>query len=354
MAKEVINVGSNPNDGTGDPIRTSFIKCNSNFTELYNSIAGNIVSNAISSGNSNVFVAANGAISISSAGTSNVVVISATGLTTTGNISANYYSGNGSQLTGILGFSTVNANGNAVTANSMSSTLILSPGSGISIEANTVSDIITISANANVALTEIVNGNSNVSVTANGNVNISANGSSDILTVFSDDLGWNTGSPRQVIANAFFRSTEGIRAPNLFARSNIYSTVNDGQISGGNLAILNSVAANVYNTGIDLVTALSSTISLDYQISLFFPGNLTDVGTATLANSQGSVIKQLISASYDTWTVTANSAFWGGNGNITLSGVGNVGGVSSATLIFAPTAGNTWVPISTMGNVIFD
>jgi hypothetical protein len=35
MAREVINVGSVPNDGTGDPIRTAYQKCNANFGELY-------------------------------------------------------------------------------------------------------------------------------------------------------------------------------------------------------------------------------------------------------------------------------------------------------------------------------
>lgn len=35
MAREVINVGSVPNDGTGDPIRTAYTKCNNNFGELY-------------------------------------------------------------------------------------------------------------------------------------------------------------------------------------------------------------------------------------------------------------------------------------------------------------------------------
>lgn len=38
MAKQTINVGSSANDGTGDPNRTAFQKCNSNFDELYNSI----------------------------------------------------------------------------------------------------------------------------------------------------------------------------------------------------------------------------------------------------------------------------------------------------------------------------
>jgi len=36
MAQQIINVGASPNDGLGDPIRTSFIKCNDNFTELFN------------------------------------------------------------------------------------------------------------------------------------------------------------------------------------------------------------------------------------------------------------------------------------------------------------------------------
>ena len=35
MAKQVINLGSVPNDGTGDPLRTSFDKTNDNFNEIY-------------------------------------------------------------------------------------------------------------------------------------------------------------------------------------------------------------------------------------------------------------------------------------------------------------------------------
>jgi hypothetical protein len=36
MAQQTINIGTNPNDGTGDPLRTAFDKTNDNFTELYN------------------------------------------------------------------------------------------------------------------------------------------------------------------------------------------------------------------------------------------------------------------------------------------------------------------------------
>ena len=35
MAREIINVGTSPNDGAGDPIRTAFTKTNNNFGELY-------------------------------------------------------------------------------------------------------------------------------------------------------------------------------------------------------------------------------------------------------------------------------------------------------------------------------
>jgi len=33
MAQEIINIGTTPNDGTGDPLRTAFTKVNENFTE---------------------------------------------------------------------------------------------------------------------------------------------------------------------------------------------------------------------------------------------------------------------------------------------------------------------------------
>lgn len=35
MSQQVINVGLTANDGQGDAIRTAYIKCNDNFSELY-------------------------------------------------------------------------------------------------------------------------------------------------------------------------------------------------------------------------------------------------------------------------------------------------------------------------------
>lgn len=42
MAKQVINIGTTANDGTGDPLRTAFDKVNDNFTELYSDDAGDV------------------------------------------------------------------------------------------------------------------------------------------------------------------------------------------------------------------------------------------------------------------------------------------------------------------------
>lgn len=35
MAQQTIGIGTTANDGTGDPVRTAFDKCNQNFNELY-------------------------------------------------------------------------------------------------------------------------------------------------------------------------------------------------------------------------------------------------------------------------------------------------------------------------------
>lgn len=153
MAQQIIGVGLAPNDGLGNPIRTSFIKCNDNFNELYaraqvdppasltgsigdqagwyaydsnyfyycfadydgssiiwNQIAqiGNVTVTTISNGDSNVKIAdIDGNATISINGVSNVVVVNSTGqivtgvVSATGNVRGAYILGDGSQLTGL-------------------------------------------------------------------------------------------------------------------------------------------------------------------------------------------------------------------------------------------------------------
>lgn len=134
MTQQIINVGPAPNDGLGDPIRTAFIKSNSNFTQLYERAqptppstligsvgdtagmyaysstyfyycfanyngtsviwaevnqAGNISASQIMYGNSSVTIATPGSnVSIGVTGTSNVAVFSPTGASINGFVSA--------------------------------------------------------------------------------------------------------------------------------------------------------------------------------------------------------------------------------------------------------------------------
>ena len=48
MTQEIIDVGAQPNDGQGDPLRTAFQKINNNFTQLFS--AGFFTSSAYSTG----------------------------------------------------------------------------------------------------------------------------------------------------------------------------------------------------------------------------------------------------------------------------------------------------------------
>jgi hypothetical protein len=39
MTQQTINLGTVANDGTGDPLRTAFLKINANFTDVYNQMS---------------------------------------------------------------------------------------------------------------------------------------------------------------------------------------------------------------------------------------------------------------------------------------------------------------------------
>jgi hypothetical protein len=73
MAQQVINIGGNANDGTGDPLRTAFTKCNQNFSEIYaKSAAG---SNLDLSDNKIEATNSNGNVELTPNGAGRVVVI---------------------------------------------------------------------------------------------------------------------------------------------------------------------------------------------------------------------------------------------------------------------------------------
>jgi len=190
-----INVGSAPNDGTGDSIRDSFITVNENFQFIESFFPNTDV------------IALNA--NITSTGNSAFNNITITGTTTsTGNISANYFTGNGSQLTSVsavvAGTVTGNAQANITSVGTLTGLTLTGNLTGSNVSAgiigNTGSALVgTLSTAAQPNITS-VGTLSSLSVTGNvgfGNLTGAALFSSVLSNVFvfvqavSNDFGTN-------------------------------------------------------------------------------------------------------------------------------------------------------------------
>jgi hypothetical protein len=87
MAKQSINIGAEPNDGSGDPLRTAFDKINDNFDEVYSSY---LIEGPIYVGNSSVNSSVNSTFfSATSNNTSFVGSVSAANVVSNAQLSAN-------------------------------------------------------------------------------------------------------------------------------------------------------------------------------------------------------------------------------------------------------------------------
>jgi hypothetical protein len=135
MAQQLINIGTTANDGTGDPLRTAFDKCNDNFTELYaggGGGGGGIGGNTGSTDNAILRADGTGGSTLQTSG-----ITIADGASGT-------LSGTNSGDQNIV--STVSAGGQSLVADSTSDTLTLVAGTNVSITADASTDTITISA----------------------------------------------------------------------------------------------------------------------------------------------------------------------------------------------------------------
>jgi hypothetical protein len=206
MSPDIINVGASPNDGQGDPIRTAFIKTNSNFAELFalpnptppTTLVGqagdvpgmyaynadyfyycfatwdgistiwarvaqvNYVSvNKINNGNSNVSINnanANVTVTVNS---TNIATFSTIGLSVNGNVIGNYFIGDGSQLTNIVAtygnanvanyIPTYSGNIGSLTVIGNVKTLSFFVGDGSQLSNITAANLVGAYSNANVA-----------------------------------------------------------------------------------------------------------------------------------------------------------------------------------------------------------
>jgi hypothetical protein len=226
--QQIIDYGATANDGTGDTLRNAFIKVDDNFSAIWE--AGPVGSNVVISNNTIEIIDTNGNLvlkpngigtvqvrnsvlpvgnNIYNLGSANAVFrslyLGSGGFTTSGNITADYFIGNGAALTGIV------ASGGAAIANGSSNVSIGGAGANVTVGVAGVGNVavfsstdLTISGN----LLPAGNVNKNIGSPTNafndlylanstiflGNATISANATSVIMTNESGQQTVITGS----------------------------------------------------------------------------------------------------------------------------------------------------------------
>ena len=345
MTQQIIQVGTAPNDGQGDPIRTAFIKCNNNFTQLYERAQvsppptligslgdlagmyaydssyfyycfanyngstaiwaelapiGNISATQILNGTSSIVIAnPNGNATVGINGTSNVAVFTSTGanitgyLTASGNVTGNYILGNGSQLTGLP----------ATYSDSNVTSLLSTFGSN------------TISTTGNITSGYFFGNGSQLTGIASsyGNADVAAylptytgNLSADIISSTGNITGANINAVGRLSATGNVQANYLKAATDVIVGGNISTTNLTGtgvsvtaNITGGNLitngiiSATGNIAGNYFVGNGSQLTGLSGTYSnsnVSSFLSAFGSNTISTTGTITSGNITGGNI----------------------------------------------------------------
>lgn len=290
MSKQLINVGTIINDGTGDTFRAGAIKVNSNFDELYTALTKDnalSVVNAITAG-------------------AGITVDNNSGTITIGNT-----------LAGTHSFGVVRVGSTNVSSAVQQDTLNLAAGSGINISGNASTKTITVALSGN--LTSTLNGLTYPATSGTSGQVLTSNGSNSVawttvipsqtgntgrlLTTNGTITGWTsdisvTGSRITTTANATLNITgKAGQITNLVGSSDVQMqwiasgslpTVTGNEIASTNYIFLNSTGARV-----ELVNGNSEAYIWQFSTSGIFyaPGPIATtevVAAADLVLSAGT------------------------------------------------------------------
>ena len=361
MTQQIIDVGNVANDGTGDSLRTAFIKSNDNFTELY----GGAGSASIANGTSNISIAtANGNISTTVGGTPNVVVWTTTGeyvtgiVSATGNVAGNFFIGNGSLLTGVAssyGNADVVANLAALGSNPVSTTgnvtggYILGNGSlltGVAASygnANVVANLAALGSNPVSTTGNITGGNilggANVNATTHTGTTVSVTANITAGNLLTGGLMSSTGNAihGNILTGGLISATANITG-NFFIGNGSQLTGITATSSYGNA----NVVANLAALGTNPVSTTGNITGGNLNVT----GNIVDTGGLTIiTGSNGNIVL----APDGTGIVTVSSV---------LSTTGNIiaNAVSTGNLVVGGNITGSYiiglVAISALGNII--
>lgn len=396
MAQETINVGLTPNDGAGDPLRTAFEKCNNNFTELYSTA---YTPARISNGASSVNIPdGDGNIEITVNDQANTVLITQTGTYITGAMSASgNVSGANLKTTGVM-----SATGNITGSNILTTGLVQATGNitggnvnaganvyatthtGVTaslsgnVQAGNVRTVGQVSATgnvygnfiigdggllsnvtvaSNVAVTQIANGTSIVTVTGSGaNATVSIGGNANVAVfattgVFVTGLLSTTGNVRgsNLVTNGFCQATGNVSGGNLVTAGIVSSA---GNITGGNILTNGIVLSSGNISGGNLVTfgttfssAVTSTGNVDAG-NLRTSGALSAAGniTGSYVIGDGSLLNNINASVIQNGNSNVLATSSGGNIAISVGGTSNVA-------VYATTGEYVSGVISATGNI---
>jgi len=412
MSQIIIDTGNVANDGTGSTLRQAFADVNSMFTEVYNagpvssnvSIANNTIATTLL--NSNLILAPSGIGNVQAnsrivPGFNDVYDIGSPdkrwntiyvgtggldiqgGLNFGGNVSANYFIGNGSQLTGIV------AEASHQIANGTSNVNISTANGAVTVSINgtdnvaaftqaafyTETDIVAngaVSASGNLignyilgngALlsgipggTRIANGTSNVAITTSGgNVTVSVGGVDDVALFTPTDiqLKGNVDILGTIVAPGF-----DFESGNLAVTGNIsasYFTGNGSLLTG----IVTDTSKKIANgtSNVNIATANGNvTVGVGGipNVAIVTIGGISVTGQiSATGNIAGGYFvgngRQLtgITSGSRIASGTSNVAIDSPNGNVTVS----VGGVDDVAL-FTPTSVQLKGNVGILGNII--
>ena len=349
MAQEIIDVGTAPNDGLGDPIRTAFIKCNDNFTQLYiraqpsppptligidGDVAGmyaydstyfyycfadydgsstiwaqvtqigNVTVSSIVSGNSEVSVTdINGNVAVSINGVSNVAVFTVNGIQATGIIST---TGN-ITTTGALNANTLSLSGNVTSALNVTGNVagpnITTPG--------------LITATGNIDGGNVSTGGL---VTATGNITGGNVRTAGLITATGNVTGGN------IRTGGIITATGNIETAGYFVGTFVGNVTGNFVVPGANTQV-------IFNTNGNAAATAGMTFDTNG------PNLFTVLGTIS---SQGNVVAGNLTTA---GIVTATGNITGGNittaglitaiGNVSGGNITTAGNVTSANMITA-------------------
>jgi hypothetical protein len=302
MTQQIIDVGANANDGTGEPLRNAFTAVNDNFTQIWNAgpvgtnvqIIGNVVTTSVT--NLGLTLAANGVGNITAnstivPGTSGVYDLGAPN-NTFQYIYGDYLVGNGALITGIVANTSYNNANVAAFLPTYTGNLVSLTGP-VRTTANVIAgNIITsgfLGVSGNIAGGNITGNNliSSGYVTAVGNITTAANISGNYIlgngafltgvtatniaasaltgTTLSSNV---TLSSLQVVGNLLYVNVNG----------NVTTT---GRFIGSGAGLTNIPAANIVGQVSNALTA--STVTASAQ------PNITSLGTLTSVTATGNV-----------------------------------------------------------------